>query len=315
VGILVLLMLAAAAIGLFAWYLWITRLDAQRERLMAGVFDEQAQDVSLWKDAADLLQVAALQRLLSRSPLARKLQERLQRVGVRLTLAGFVLAVAAAALLAFLVTWLLTGRLELGLLAALAVIVITWIVLAAVSARRVRQLELQLPSFVTQMITTLGAGGTPLAAVRNAARNSPAPLGPSMNTIIRRLEIGAAPMDVWREWADGWNSPACKLLSTALRIKWDAGGEMSTMLGYVLDQLESRRRMELRVLTVTSQARLAAIVLIALPFVIGFITYSFNPRLFHEMLADPIGQKALMLAGALMVLGFFWLRRIARLES
>jgi len=103
VGLLVLLAIAAAAVGLLAWYLWITRMDARRERLMAGVFDETAQDVSLWKDAADLLQVAALQRLLSRSPLARKLQERLLRVGMPLSLAGFVLAALAVALLAFLV--------------------------------------------------------------------------------------------------------------------------------------------------------------------------------------------------------------------
>lgn len=314
-SLLGLLALAAAAVGLLAWYLWITRMDAQRERLMAGVFDEKAQDVSLWKDAADLLQVAALQRLLSRSPFARKLQERLLRVGMPLSLAAFVLTVLAVALLAFLVTLVLAARLDAALLALLAVIVLTWLVLSALSAQRVRKLELQLPSFVTQMITTLGAGGTPLAAVRNAARNAPSPMGPSMQQIIRRLEIGAAPVDVWREWADGWNSPACRLLSTALRIKWDAGGEMSTMLTYVLDQLESRRRMELRLDTLTAQARLASIVLIALPFVIGFITYSFNPNLFHEMLADPIGQKALLAAGALMLIGYFWLRRIARLDS
>jgi len=314
-GILVLLALLAAGVALFAWYLWITRMDAQRERLMAGVFDEKAQDVSLWKDAADLLQVAALQRLLSRSPFARKLQERLLRVGMPLSLAAFVLSVSAAALLVFVAALLLAGRLDVGLVAMLALLALTWIVLAAVSSNRVRKLELQLPSFVTQMITTLGAGGTPLAAVRNAARNAPSPLGSSMNQLIQRLEIGAAPVEVWREWADSWKSPACKLLSTALRIKWDAGGEMSTMLAYVLDQLESRRRMELRVDTLTAQARLATIVLLSLPFVIGFITYSFNPDLFHEMLADPIGQKVLLVAGALMVLGFFWLRRIARLEN
>jgi Flp pilus assembly protein TadB len=33
------------------------------------------------------------------------------------------------------------------------------------------------------------------------------------------------------------------------------------------------------------------------------------------MLADPLGRKALMIAGGLMVVGFLWLRRIARLES
>jgi tight adherence protein B len=308
-------LLALAGIGLFAWYLWITRVDARRERLMAGVFDADEQDVSLWQDAADLLQLTALQRLLSHSPFARALQQRLRRSGLRITLAGAVLLATATAGVVAGIAFVLTRRPDWALAALLIVLLLAWLVLSELAARRVRALELQLPAFVTQMITTLGGGGTALSAVRNAARNAPPPLGPTMQELVRRLELGIAPVQAWRDWAEGWDSPACRLLSTAVRMKWDAGGEMSTMLGYVLDQLESRRRMELRIDTLTSQARFSTLVLISLPFVIGFITYSFNPDLFHEMLADPIGQKALMIAGGLMLLGFFWLRRIARLGS
>jgi tight adherence protein B len=282
---------------------------------MAGVFDTDEQDVSLWRDAADLLQLNALQRLLARSPLARALQQRLERSGLPLSLTGTVLLATVLAATAAGTALSLTRRPDYAVATFLAVVMLAWIGLSALAARRVRALELQLPAFVTQMITTLGAGGTALAAVRNAAKNAPAPLGPSMQNLVRRLELGVAPVRAWREWAEGWNSPACRLLSTAVRIKWDAGGEMSTMLGYVFDQLESRRRMELRIDTLTSQARLSSVILMALPFVIGFITYSFNPDLFEEMLADPIGQKALLIAGGLMVLGFFWLRRIARLQD
>jgi tight adherence protein B len=314
-SLLVFGLLALAGLALFAWYLWITRMDAQRERLMAGVFDTVEQEVSLWKDAADLLQLTALQNLLARSPFARALQRRLQHSGLRLTLAGTVVLVTVVAAIAAGAVFSFTRRPDFAVGAFLVAIALAWVGLSELAARRVRALELQLPAFVTQMITTLGGGGTALAAVRNAARNAPAPLGPSMQELVRRLELGVAPVRAWREWADGWDSPACRLLSTAVRIKWDAGGEMSTMLGYVLDQLESRRRMELRIDTLTSQARFSAVILISLPFVIGFVTYSFNPDLFDEMLADPIGQKALMAAGGLMVFGFFWLRRIARLEN
>jgi tight adherence protein B len=136
-----------------------------------------------------------------------------------------------------------------------------------------------------------------------------------MDGLVRRLELGVPAVQAWRDWAESWNSAACRLLSTAVRIKWDAGGEMSTLLAYVLDQLESRRRMELRIRTLTAQARLSAVILVALPFVIGLITYSFNPDLFHEMLADPVGRRALLVTAALMALGYLWLRRIARLES
>jgi tight adherence protein B len=223
-------------------------------------------------------------------------------------------AVIAAAIIAAVVFWL-TRRPHFAVAAFLLVCAAAWAALSELAARRVRSLELLLSAFVTQMITTLGGGGTALAAVHNASHNAPAPLGPSMRELMRRLELGIAPVRPGASGPKRGTRPACRLLSTAVRIKWDGGGEMSTMLGYVLDELESRRRMELRIDTLTSQARFSAVILIALPFVIGFITYSFNPGLFHEMLADPVGQKALLIVGALMILGFSWLRRIARLES
>ncbi len=89
---------------------------------------------------------------------------------------------------------------------------------------------------------------------------------------------------------------------------------MSAILEFILDALESRRRMELRIQTLTAQARLSTWVLLALPFLIGLITWSLNPTLFNEMLADPTGQDAIAACGVLMVVGYFWLRRIANLR-
>lgn len=306
---------AVVALALLAYYLVEMRRDAIRERLFVGVMDGEAREVSLWKDAADLLQIEALQDLLAHSPLARALQLRMRRANLRMAMLPFVFLVTVGAAVSSAIVYLLFPQAWASLVAFLAVPVLTWLTLSAFAAWRVRALEMQLPAFVTQTLTTLAAGGTPLAAVRNAAQNSAQPLAGSMAELVTAMELGVPPVQAWRDWAEHWDSPSCRLLSTGVRIKWEAGGEMSQILSYVLDLLEGRRRMELRIETLTSQAKFSSIILISLPFVIGFITYAFNPGLFDEMLIDPLGRRLVIGAGLLMVVGFFWMRRIARLET
>ncbi len=311
-----LLLLAGVLLAaVLLWYRHESRVDAARERLLAGVFDEPAEEVSLWKDALDLLQVTALQALLERSPFTRTLQRRLHRAGVRAALPAVVMGAVAASAAGAGIAHAVLGQLAVTLGTAVGVVALGWLGLRAVAAWRVSRLDAQIPAFVTQMIASLRSGGTPLGAVVNASRHAPVPVGPAMLEVVRALELGRPAVQVWREWAERWGSKPCHLLSTGIRIKWETGGELSGILEYVLDALESRRRMDLRIATRTAQARLSTWVLIALPFLIGLFTYAFNPKLYDEMMADPIGQKALMFTAALMVVGFFWLRRIARLDE
>lgn len=310
------LILGGAAVAAAAlWYRYEMRVDAARERLLAGVFDEPAEEVSLWRDALDLLQVTAVQSLLSKSPFARMLQRRMYQAGVAWSLPKLVFVAVLASALVAAGAQLVWHRAPFAVGAALAVLTIGWLVLGATARWRIGRLEHQLAGFVSQTIANLRSGGTPLTAIRSAAAHAPAPIAPAMRELVRSLELGMPAVQVWRDWAERWESDACRLLSTGVRIKWETGGEMSGILEYVLDALESRRRMDLRIATRTAQARLSTWVLIALPFVIGLLTYAFNPKLFDEMLADPVGRKALAYTGALMLVGFFWLRRIARLDG
>lgn len=311
----ILVLAGAVALAAAIWYLHEMRMDAARERLLSGVLDEPREEVSLWRDALDLLQVTAVQSLLVRSIFARLLQRRMYQAGVTWSLPKLVFAVVVTATLVAASAYLLWRRPEISLGAALVTIAAGWMILGALARWRIGRLEHQLPGFVTQTIANLRSGGTPLTAVRNAAAHAPSPMAPAMRELVRALELGVPAVQAWREWAERWESKSCRLLSTGVRIKWETGGEMSGILEYVLDALESRRRMDLRIATRTAQARLSTWVLIALPFVIGLLTYAFNPKLFDEMLADPIGRQALAYTGGLMLIGFFWLRRIARLEN
>lgn len=301
------------AIGI-ALYVGMARADSVRERLAAGVFDETPEDVSLWRDAADLLQLAALQALIDRSPIIRRLSEQLNRTGYTLPLSRvlfgsvlFVSMLSGAAYVAQPQTWV-------PLATALALPMTLWLALNAWVEHRMNRLDKLLPAFVTQMLTALRSGATPLAALQSASRITPDPLGPSLRHLLDTIQIGIPPAQAWREWSERVGSAQCKLLATGVRLKWEAGGQMTSMLEHILESLQSRERLILRVRTLTAQAQLAAWVLTGLPVVFWLFTYYQNPRMFRFMLDDPLGVQVLSYGAGLLVVGFFWLRKIAKLE-
>lgn len=173
----------------------------------------------------------------------------------------------------------------------------------------------QLSAFTTHLISTLRSGGTALQAMQSTVTNAPSPLKESIAEILDQIQIGISPNDAWKEWGLFWNTNQTKMLSLGIRLKWDSGGEMSRMLTYILDALEFKRRMNLRVNTITTQAKMSAYILTAMPFLIGMLIFSIRPQLFQETIHDPLGQKILLVTFAAIMVGFVWLRKIAKLES
>lgn len=314
-GLAVLILAIVLAAGLIAYYLDQMSKDLTRERLRAGLEDAVPERVSLWRDAADLLQLARARRLLEQSPLARVLERRLRQLSITYSLSQVLLGLTALISAAAGAAYAASSRAPVSVAAALAVPLLLWWLLKSLAERRVYRLESQLAGLINQMITTLQSGGMPLPALRVASQNTPPPLGPSIAGLVQAIALGVPPNRAWRDWGRLWGSRGCFLLSQAMRLKWEAGGEMTSLLTVILDQVEGIRRRELRIRQVTALARISAYILASLPLLLGTYTYFINPILFWEMVNDPLGRRALLATGGLLLVGFIWMRRIARLEA
>ncbi|MDX9952263.1 MAG: hypothetical protein RBS75_09220, partial [Methylophilaceae bacterium] len=93
--------------GLLALYVWDVRQDRARERLVAGMLETEEVEASLWRDAADLLQLAAIQELLANSRLTRRLDYLLKIAAAPISLLGsitlLVIATVVIAGIAYLI--------------------------------------------------------------------------------------------------------------------------------------------------------------------------------------------------------------------
>lgn len=308
--LLILLPFGLAAGTLLMWY----RIDRQRENLRARLLGESPRATGAPAREVELLRLRQLHNLLQKSPLTRRAQLLLLRGELPLTLPRAAMALAATSLLGAAAAFAVHAAPWAAVLGALLLPLAAWSGLGMYVDGLCARRERLLPGLVAQLLSSLRSGATPLLALQHAARVTTEPLGRTLRVLQDSIQIGVPPAQAWQEWALRCGGRHAELLATGVRLKWEAGGQMSAMLEHILESMQSRERMILRVRTLTTQARLGSYVLIALPIVFMLFTYYNNPRIFEFVVNDPIGVVALWAGGGLLIVGFFWMRRLSRLE-
>lgn len=315
--LLLLSIVAVVLVYLIYDYLESSRREKIIERITTGL-DTSYQDTSsdsMWTGAMDLVQLEAVRSLVYSSAISRAFDLALRRAGFKIGLmqAIFIVVVVSSVSSAIVYAYFKNVSAALGALFVFPILV--WLVVSHFAEKRQSEMDKQLPALINSLINTMRAGGTPVQALMASSENAPNPLKESMTEVLNFIQLGRPPVLAWKEWSDFWDTKDTKLLSSGIRLKWDSGGQMTSVLEHIYDTLEFRRRMELKVSTLTAQAKLSSWILSALPFLLALITYLYRPDLFDVMLNDKRGTSILIYVVISTIIGFLWLRHIAKLRS
>lgn len=289
--------------------------DKLLDRLNLG-FDESDDEASsnLWDGATDLLQLTKLRNLLYSSAISRKFDLLIRRSTLKISFIQ-VVTLMTLLIIALSVTAYLSGNSSTLIIAPIVLVpLLFWSFFQFVSSQKQKSIDDQLASMITSLLTTMRAGGTPLQALQATVKNAPNPMRNSIESVMNNLQLGKTANSVWKEWADYWDTKNTKLLATGIRLKWESGGEMSSILEHILQSIEFNKRIELRVSTLTAQSKASAFVLGALPFGLFALQYQQRPDLIYGMLNTDIGNWLLIYAFTSSIVGLIFLLRIAKLR-
>lgn len=284
------------------------------DRLNFGFQVQEQEEVSLWDGASDLLQLESLRNLLYSSALSRKLDMLIRRSNVNYTFLQVVNTLFFVTVITAGLAYFFTKKPIISILIVFAIPTIVWFIFEFLAAKQQKRNDDQLASMITSMLTTMRAGGTPIQALQSTVKNAGNPMRDSIATVMNNLQIGRTPNVVWKEWADFWGTKNTKLIATGIRLKWESGGQMTSILEHILESIEFNKRVELRVSTLTAQSKMSAWVLASLPFALFALQYFYRADLINAMLATSSGTNMLIYAAISTLVGFFWLNHIAKLR-
>jgi len=143
----------------------------------------------------------------------------------------------------------------------------------------------------------------------------PAPLGPTFARIASRLKIGVDLAPALSEAIREIDLPEMRFFSVTLLLQRETGGQLAETLDNLSQLLRERNLLKEKVKATTSEVRVSAYMITAIPFLFALYLYATNREGFFFFFENPTGQSMLQyMAGSLFV-GFLclnWLMKSVR---
>lgn len=252
-----------------------------------------------------LMSPAAQQRLAGRLELAA-----VARKPAEWVLFGGCLAVVIAAAISVLTSSVVVGVLVGALVGWLGMRML----LSFLIRRRRAAFADQLPDVLQLLASSLRSGFSLQQALDAVVRETGPPAGPEFTRALAEARLGAE-LEIGMETiADRMGSDDLRWTVMAIRIQRGIGGNLAEVLTTTVNTIRERGYLRRQVHALSSDGRLSAYILVALPLVVGAFLFLTKPSYMRPLYATHIGQ--LMLAGAvvLQVVGTVLMRQMIKIE-
>lgn len=252
-------------------------------------------------------------RAVERTESTGRIDAALDRAGLIMRAGEYVVVVAAVAIGAGIVLYLLLGVVGLAL-GVLVPILGSGAFLRFKASRRNAKFADQLSDALMIMSGSLRSGFGVGQAIDTVAEEMPDPLGSEMRRAILEARLGRDIEDALQGVADRVQNEDFEWVIDAMRINRQVGGDLAQILDQVGETIRARNRLKRQVAALTAEGRISALVLGLLPVGMAIILYSSNPDYMDPLFSRTIGWIMLGVAVGLLAAGAFWLKKLIDIE-
>ena len=258
--------------------------------------------------------IPAFDQFLRHNKLAISLQLLIEQCDLTWTVGRFVfitlLLISVGALLGN--WWIAPGF--MGWLPGLVLGFVPYIYLQQKRNRRTRRFAEMLPEAIDLMSRGLKAGQALPASIETVAQECADPVRSEFRRAADEQSFGLPFREAMLNLSRRVPVPDLQFLLTAILVQKETGGNLTQILDKTSQVIRERVRVAGQLRIRTAQGRFTGWVLVALPFAV-FIGMNFlNPGYGRVLFEDPFGQKMVMWAAIMMVIGMVLVRRIVNMK-
>ena len=191
----------------------------------------------------------------------------------------------------------------------LPLLVIRWM-----KRRRELLFRQQLPGAVGAMSRGLQSGLSLPQCFQLIEREMSDPVSQEFRVVNQQIRLGMRPVQALHELWGRMPNDDLDLVVSAIDVSEELGGNLTEVLENIAATIRERFTLQAKVKTLTSQGRLQAIVLSAMPLLVFLALHAVNPNLMRPLYMTPQGW--MMIASVLIweLLGVFFLWRIVAIR-
>lgn len=286
-----------------------------RDRLSAT---QQSAEPSL-PDAAFLRdevlsRIPAFDTWLRRSERVSVLQKMLAQGHVDVRAGNFLILCAVSAVLLAAIAIIAGGNLLFGWVGALLGFFLPYAYASNRRAKRFAKFEEKFPEAIDTLARAVRAGHAFTTALEMIANEVSEPVAGEFRQLYEEQKFGLPVRDALLNLADRVPLVDVKFFITAVMLQRETGGNLAEILDNLSYVIRERFKILRQVRVHTAQGRLTMVLLMALPPTIVVIMQVINPGFIRPLFTDPIGHALIVGGITLQTLGYFFIRRIIRIQ-
>ena len=268
------------------------------------------------KDLSDSLKEALQKgaRLIQKVHRSSSLDLKMLQAGLPILGSEFLIIELVAAIIGFVFAGLLTMQLPVAILAFLFMPLVGWMLIQMKIRKRRKDFVNQLGDMLSMVASALRAGFSFVQAVEIVSKEMAAPMSVEVSKLIREINVGVPMETALEDINRRVECPEFELITTAVLIQRQVGGNLAQILDNISDTINERIRMKREVLALTAQGRMSAVVMALLPIALAAFLFSVNHDYFDPLLASPMGKVAIGIALLMELLGYLVIKRIVDID-
>jgi tight adherence protein B len=252
--------------------------------------------------------------LAERRGMLSRLEATLERADLPLR-AGEALTAAAGIAVAFMVIGLILIGNPVGMLVfAIIGLLVPSFMVRFKAGRRRKAFMGQLPDTLTLLSSTLKAGYSFMQGVEAVSQEIEDPMGGELRRIVTEAQLGRPLEDAMDASAERMDSPDFSWAVMAVKIQREVGGNLSELLLTVAETMTERERLRRDIASLTAEGKMSAIVLGALPILLGLAMWAMNPEYINTLFTDSFGKVLLGMSVFAVLAGFAWMKKIINID-
>lgn len=180
--------------------------------------------------------------------------------------------------------------------------------------RRRKRMQDQFPVALDVFVRGLRAGHPVASALDLLTVEMPDPIGSEFGIVVDEVTYGADLRDALQNMAERWGLDDMRMFVVSLSVQSETGGNLAEILENLSKVIRDRQSMMLKVRALSSEGRMSALMLTALPILAFTVLFMFNPAFYLEVADDPAFIPGFVGLIILYGIGFYTMRRMVDLK-
>jgi tight adherence protein B len=180
--------------------------------------------------------------------------------------------------------------------------------------KRMGEFEAQLPDALSVVARSLQAG-LPFSESMNVVGTEMAdPVAAEFRTVFNEINYGGSVRTALLGLLERMPTVAVMAMVSAILIQRETGGNLAEVLDRMSSLVRQRFRFQRSLKTLTAEGKMTAWVVSLMPFGLGGVMYLLDPNWIKTLTETDQGQRMIMVAFVILIIGIFWIRKMVRID-